>query len=257
MTPEHTTTGAARLREALEEMLHDVASAIGRLRLAAPTTADDDQRRDMELIVAACKRARETLAAVPEAPEPVYEWRAVFPNSDGSYSVQPLAKAPRPGTRMLVEGHNRGWVERRHAVAWERVEEGTEPMSDWEPTPCEECVPGPACAPCADEQEWARDLAERDALAARVEALQRDLERAVETRENANTVSVRVEAENRALAARVEELEARIARALDKVCVIASPNRATHEQPGDCMVLAAEARRILRGEDDTSTERTE
>lgn len=56
-------------------------------------------------------------------------------------------------------------------------------------------------------------------------------------------------AERDALAARVKELEDRIARALDKVCVIASPNHATYEQPGDCMMLAIEARRILRGED--------
>lgn len=111
-------TGDARLREALEGMLHDVASAIGRLRLATPTTADDDQRRDMELIVAACKRAREALAAVPEAPEPVYEWRVGL----DTFNDRAAAEA--------MIGHFANTLERRTpAVApgpWERVEEGTE-----------------------------------------------------------------------------------------------------------------------------------
>lgn len=90
---------------------------------------------------------------------------------------------------------------------------------------------------------------EHAALAARVEALQRDLDRAVEVRENANTVSVRVEQENRVLAARVEELEARITWALATGCDDYECHEGCRNFPWREALI--ESRRILRGEKGT------
>lgn len=131
MTPEHTDmTGAARLREALEQ----VGEALSMLSCPAydgegkcqsgcyqePACITDQPHGGwLAMATAGLDSAFEALAAVPEAPEPVYEWRAVH----GAWKSVPMATRESIGSRFGTECH----IERRTAPGpWERVEEGTE-----------------------------------------------------------------------------------------------------------------------------------
>lgn len=115
MTPEHTDmTGAARLREALDVLLE----ALERVDISG-------QVGDVEDLDAAIHDGCEALAAVPEAPEPVYEWRAV--NRHG-LSVGFCVNESH--AREWLQENPPGHIERRTPGTapgpWERVEEGTE-----------------------------------------------------------------------------------------------------------------------------------
>jgi hypothetical protein len=127
------------LRSALAELTEAVGDKLATMDYYfgpnARTATSGESRAAFSRIDAAVEAAREALAAVPEGPEPRYEWRMAVRSDDDrerivwAMPISGLATMDRicRAARELADSADVEWRTPGTAPGeWERVEEGTE-----------------------------------------------------------------------------------------------------------------------------------